>query len=384
VPFDKELTKKRPRHVEKIIQDIAQQALQKTTDVDRINCATNLISKRITYLAIDKKGERLAPHTLGHILTTGRGDCKDMATLFTAVLRKMGYDAWPVFIKALGHDVKTTVPIYGFDHLIVKVLDKNGKTYWLDTTSGISMADIVPSYMQDKKVLILDGKSDRETIPVNAPKEHRRTEHEETTIDFKTGHTQTDRKQSWKGNPSYGIHCCLQDATSDKEKKAKLGLDPKTTTVQWPDITRIGKDVTFSIHQKSKKPLQMVNAGYVWNEFEPFCGPTEYHKDRRQDWSLDVGTQEYTRILKNARIDNCDRLNYTFESEWMDQSRTVEQKGPDVHITECYIGKKPKIPLEQWKSKAFQQKVKNCGNRLRMAAIVKPYDNEEDKHRCGS
>jgi hypothetical protein len=46
------------------------------------------------------------------------------------------------------------------------------------------MADIVPSSMQDKKVLVLDGKSDRETIPVNAHKEHHQTNHAETTIDF--------------------------------------------------------------------------------------------------------------------------------------------------------------------------------------------------------
>ena len=139
--------------------------------------------------------------------------------------------------------------------------------------------------------------------------------------------------------------------------------------------------MTFSIHQKSKAPLTGSNAGYVWNEFAPFCGPTEYHKDRRQDWSLDVETKEYTRILKNARIDNCDHLNYTFESEWMDQSCTVEQKGPDVHITECYIGKKPEIPLEQWQSQAFQDKVKKCGNRLDMAAIVKPYE-QGTRHAC--
>ena len=381
VPFDKELTKKHPPHVETIIQDIAQQALQKTTDVDRINCATNLISQRITYLAIDKKGERLAPHTLDHILTKGRGDCKDMATLFTAVLRKMGYDAWPVAIKAGEPDVKTTIPVEGYNHAIVKVLDKNGKTYWLDTTSGISMADIVPSSMQDKKVLVMDGKSDRETIPVNTPKEHRHTNHAETTIDFETGHTQTDIKKSWKGNPSYDMHCLFYNATSDLEKKVILGLDPKTT-VQWPDITRIGKDITFSTHRKSRSPLTGSNAGYVWNEFVPFHGPTECHKDRRRDCPLTVGTQEYTRILKNARIDNGDRLNYTFESDWMDQSRTVEQKGPDVHITEHIVCKKPKIPLEQWQSQAFQDKVKKCGNRLmNMAAIVKPYA-QGTRHAC--
>jgi hypothetical protein len=285
----------------------------------------------------------------------------------------MGYDAWPVLIKAAGRDVKTTVPICDFDHAIVKATNKNGKTYWLDTTSGISMADIVPSSMQDKKVLVLDGKSDRETIPVNAPKEHRCTNHTETTIDFETGHTQTDIKESLKGNPSYDMHRFLQNATNDKEKKAILGFDPKTTTVQWPDITRIGKDVTFSIHHKSRAPLKGSNAGYAWDNLQPFRGPTERHKDCRQDWPLSVKTDKYTHILKNARIDNCDRLNYTFESEWMDQSRTVEQKGPDVHITECYIGKKPEIPLEQWQSQAFQDKVKKCGNRLDMAAIVTEY-----------
>jgi hypothetical protein len=131
--------------------------------------------------------------------------------------------------------------------------------------------------------------------------------------------------------------------------------------------------VTFSIHHKSRAPLKGSNAGYAWDNLQPFRGPTERHKDCRQDWPLIVKTGKYTHILKNARIDNCDRLNYTFESEWMDQSRTVEQKGPDVHITECYIGKKPEIPLEQWQSPAFQDKVKKCGNRLNMAAIVTEY-----------
>jgi hypothetical protein len=366
-PFDKELTKKHPPHVDTIIQAIAQQALQKTTDVDRINCAKDLMSKHLCSYP-----NPAAPHTFDPILTTFHKNDVKTATFFTAILRKMGYDAW---LGLITRDRKTTVPMPEFDHIIVKATNKNGKTYWLDTI-GIIMPGIIPAHMENKKVLVLDGKSDRETIPVNDPKDHHHIERSETTIDFETGHTQTDTKESRKGNPAYRLHQLVTTASNKAERMHALRnvwrYGSEATTITWSDITHVGKDVTFSTHRKSSTPLKGSNAGYVWDELEPFQGPTTNDSG---GFGLAVETRKYTHILKNTRIDNCDRLNYTFESEWMDQSRTVEQKGPDVHITEYYIGKKPRIPSEIVQSQAFQEKIKKCGNRLNMAAIVKEYTN---------
>ncbi len=74
------------------------------------------------------------------------GDCKDLSVLTTALLRAAGYEAVPILIRTssmLNYDLD--IPSTNFNHMIVKLIDKNGKDIFLDmTTEGSSGFGMLP------------------------------------------------------------------------------------------------------------------------------------------------------------------------------------------------------------------------------------------------
>lgn len=68
----------------------------------------------------------------------GMADCKDFAAMTTAILRTLGHKAWMVLVhreeKYLAYSQQIPA-LAEFNHAIVKVVAKNGKTYCVDPTN---------------------------------------------------------------------------------------------------------------------------------------------------------------------------------------------------------------------------------------------------------
>ncbi|MEI6093068.1 MAG: transglutaminase domain-containing protein [bacterium] len=81
-------------------------------------------------------GGGFIPHNIKDIIYNHKGDCKDIALLFTGLLRAAGYKASPVIIRTnnmWNYDLDTPVNI--FNHAITGYYDKDGRYKILDASS---------------------------------------------------------------------------------------------------------------------------------------------------------------------------------------------------------------------------------------------------------
>jgi hypothetical protein len=103
------------------------------------------------------------------VLETRYGDCKDKATLFIALVRRMGLTAYPVLLSASGSADSTLPTMQQFDHMIAAVNrpDKNGGRMYLDLTSDLTPFGELPPTEEGSFALVVhdDGKFEAVTLP---------------------------------------------------------------------------------------------------------------------------------------------------------------------------------------------------------------------------
>ncbi|MBT2115471.1 transglutaminase-like domain-containing protein [Dyella sp. LX-66] len=143
--------------------------LKNMTREEQIRSSVDFIGKHYRYLAdyrLDDRGH--TPLSLATIEKNGYGDCKDLTTLLTAMLRSLGIDAEPALVW-LG-DSAPTLLIPGTNnsnHVIVRVA-VDGKAWWVDATSPVLLPGYTPTQLQDRWAIVLgkDGKPRLDTIPL--------------------------------------------------------------------------------------------------------------------------------------------------------------------------------------------------------------------------
>lgn len=125
---------------EKTSKEVVQQAERikskwNTTD-QQIDAAIVFVQDKIRYTGINTGIGGFKPDTPEQILNRRYGDCKDKALLLVALLREFGVTAHPALVHT---DEGDALPDYlpspdAFNHMIAKIPDHNGKSYWVDGT----------------------------------------------------------------------------------------------------------------------------------------------------------------------------------------------------------------------------------------------------------
>lgn len=162
--------------------DLLSDAIQDTMAIDSIakleifsdktkiiTSAFNYVKNSIRYYGSWEKEFSYIPRTPKEILAKGYGDCKEMATVLTLLLRKHAIHAWPVLVKTSGNfQYHEEFPTLGsFNHMIVAVKDSDDQLLYLDPTN--KRYTYTSSYYDliDQKMFIL--KKERSEIGVIAP-----------------------------------------------------------------------------------------------------------------------------------------------------------------------------------------------------------------------
>src|SRR5947208_15244318 len=83
------------------------------------------------------------PRLPGAVLATRYGDCKDKATLFVALARRLGLRAYPVLLSSTGGIARDRPSALAFDHMIAAV-ERSGGYLYLDLTSELTPFGSVP------------------------------------------------------------------------------------------------------------------------------------------------------------------------------------------------------------------------------------------------
>jgi alkylated DNA nucleotide flippase Atl1 len=105
------------------------------------------------------------------VVQSGYGDCKDMATLFVAIVQRFGVRAYPVLTSAGGGVDRDQPTVSAFDHVVAAVERPGGGYTYADLTADLATYGTVPPNLQGEFGLVVhpDGRGEEITFPVDAP-----------------------------------------------------------------------------------------------------------------------------------------------------------------------------------------------------------------------
>lgn len=148
-----------------------------STSQEKLHALHRWVAQDFRYISISLGQGGYQPRMPAEVLRTRSGDCKDKATLFVALARELGWEAYPVLLSSTG-GVEEELPAVGqFDHAIAAVrLD--GEWVYLDLTAELVPFGAVPPNYQGEFGLVVfdDGSVEEITFPENAAPENL-TEH---------------------------------------------------------------------------------------------------------------------------------------------------------------------------------------------------------------
>lgn len=352
------LTSPLPKELKKI-QEIASKIKDEEECIDTI--VTALI-ERINYLGSWNTAEGLlAPRSLEAIVTSGYGDCKEYSACLSAILNTLGYKA-RIAIVYRGNvylENETLPNLEKFNHAIVKAISPSGKTYWIDPTNTVSMANGIFPDIADRPALVLDPeKPAYERIP---PIDHRRavTRYTENISLQKDGLVKTEGSFSIEGESAKGLteYINMYHESTVKEGMLKeLCNDPidPILTISACKTCRV-KPITATFSYREKHATTLTNLGYafslkgIW--YKPYIATSQ-----KDQGALYVGyphTIIKKRTFKNASATNLDTLAYDIQTPWVKAKRELTMTKEGLVITDTVEILKSIIPAKDLQSPEF-------------------------------
>lgn len=143
--------------------------------LSRIAALARFVQKEIRYVSVQIGVGGFQPHFAADILKNRYGDCKDKATLLSALLAASGFDSHYLIVNTSRGVVTPDSPVslYGFNHAILAVrlpedvpdagLDslirhpRLGRLLVFDPTMPTTPLGRLPYYLQDNTALLVDG-----------------------------------------------------------------------------------------------------------------------------------------------------------------------------------------------------------------------------------
>jgi len=136
------------------------------TRADSLGALYRWVAQDFRYVSVSLGMAGYQPRPPAATFETRYGDCKDKATLFVALARRMGFNAFPVLLNSAGH-VDTSLPTTGqFDHMIAAV-ERPGGYLYLDLTADIVPVGLLPPSEYGEFALIVhpDGRGEEVKLP---------------------------------------------------------------------------------------------------------------------------------------------------------------------------------------------------------------------------
>lgn len=347
---------------------IAKAAAKKTTDIEKINTVTSMLSDKVQYMGDWRTVHgQFIPRDLAQINTTQLGDCKDFAASTAAILHKIGFKTQIALIR---RGEKSFYPealpsIAAFNHAFIKVTDKNSKVYWIDPTNFQSMAGNVFPDIAGKMALVIDTNNPKyerisnidpqkaETIlsrQIEVLKDNKIIETGNFTLRNENACGLTGATlQVSESNIKDILYNNLSDSLLEEKNKKILKL---------PNLkSRIVKDISLNYKFNQDNRIIKTNLGlaitinYKWlNNFF----------DISQDGITDIFVFEhpvsYNRqtIIKNINIKNIESLNKQLSTPWLFARRKcVINKDRNAQINDTIIIYKNLITSQEIKTPEF-------------------------------
>jgi len=143
---------------------------------DTLRALYRWVAQDFRYVSVSLGLAGFQPREPAATLETRYGDCKDKATLFIALARRMGFPAYPVLLGAGGGLDSSLVSIRAFNHMIVAVRAPGHEPYlYLDPTLEAAPIGVLPSSEAGQFALVVhqDGSGEQVSLPLDSVEANR-------------------------------------------------------------------------------------------------------------------------------------------------------------------------------------------------------------------
>jgi Domain of Unknown Function with PDB structure (DUF3857)/Transglutaminase-like superfamily len=139
----------------------------KTLD-DSVRAVHRWVAQDYRYVSLSLGLAGFQPHAPSEVFANNYGDCKDKATFFVALMKRMGVTAYPVLLNSYGGVIRSLPSGHQFNHMIAAV-DRAGHRTYVDLTADIVPYGSLPPQEQGEFGLVVhpDGSSEEITFPTD-------------------------------------------------------------------------------------------------------------------------------------------------------------------------------------------------------------------------
>ncbi len=129
------------------------------TNLEKERSIYQFVATKFRYISVSFGAGRYQPHSAEEVLTNAYGDCKDKHTLFAALLKAAGIDAWPVLINT---DFDLDPDVASPDQLnhVITYIPGEGSPAWIDTTPGTAPFGMLLLLLRDRKALVIPANAE--------------------------------------------------------------------------------------------------------------------------------------------------------------------------------------------------------------------------------
>lgn len=154
-----------------IQQKVAELTANLPTPLDKMKALAAYVQRQVRYVAIEFGIGGFKPHAAGDVFAHRYGDCKDKATLLSAMLSQIGVESDLVVIDTERGEVSPEFPSMHFNHVILAIrvpdgVDMNslyaavdhpklGRLLFFDPTNEYVPFGYLPYYLQDSYGLVV-------------------------------------------------------------------------------------------------------------------------------------------------------------------------------------------------------------------------------------
>ena len=133
---------------------------------DSLKAVHRWVAQDFRYVSLSLGIGGYRPRQPADVLATQYGDCKDKATLFVALARRMGVTAYPVLLSSNATAERELPSTRQFDHMIAAVERPGGRLY-MDLTADLTPYGSLPPDEQGGFALVVhpDGSADSVMLP---------------------------------------------------------------------------------------------------------------------------------------------------------------------------------------------------------------------------
>ncbi|WP_353281192.1 DUF3857 domain-containing protein [Wolbachia endosymbiont (group B) of Horisme vitalbata] len=362
---------------------IAESAANKNTDEEKINAVTSLLNEKVQYMGDWRTvSGKYFPRDLEKIADSQVGDCKDFSASTAAILQKLGYKVQPILVirGTTSTSNPEALPNMGnFNHVMLRVINRDGKIYWIDPTNTVSMAQGIFPDIADRSALVLDSEeADYIKIPAVKAENSKVISHSELTIEDNVVNEYgrlTVQGEAALGLTGVGLYYSneqLRDSVFHMISGVYLDEEEKKF-LELPDLTlRNVEDLTIKYEFQQKNKIFKTNLGPALNLGDNWLNDVvNTASDQVSDLFIGVPkTKESHMIIKDIKIKNCENLNFEIDSPWLYVNRFCKYKNDGTEFSNLITIKKSFITNEELKTAEYKNLKSELENNFSRASII--------------